>query len=795
MKIQSSAVMKVLAMIIATGLLGSLASSQAFAAQTVPPRAPLDVPPTAHGVQVDLSSFVNNDGIATRDDPSNGNLDGSGFSYPAEHLPASGIVKIGGMTFSFPGSGKNEKNNIGAEGQRIDVPAGQYVATSMLVTSTYGATSGEFTFHYDDGTRQTSRFDVADWYTAGFGIWTMPFRYTPTGGRDEHPVYLSALRMGLNNRRNLVAITLPRAPEGQRRLHLFALTLHPIVPGIHVEFFDLLEGPKITTEEAGHHTVHLNVHNLGTSWISELHRMRIVIEAPGVKTISPVSVDLLAPGEVFKAEVHLATQLPRGTEVTGEAKVTGRFGIRESVPIKLSLGAPDYSSTDGSLHKHPSASWYENAKFGIFIHWGIYSVPAWAPVGGIFAEWYWAAMNDPTFETHTYHRQTYGTGFSYDDFIPQFQPSRFDPREWVELIKASGARYFVFTAKHHDGFAMYDSSTTDRDSVALGPRRDYLRELFRAAETHAPELKRGVYYSLFEWYHPAITGSLPRNPYTQQPVPYTGAKPVADYVVNHVLPQMRELIDGYDPDTIWCDFEASRGADYWKTADIAAHYYNQAKNRAQPKEVAINDRCSVTNPERSPYAADYVTIEYDTFRTTYQKKWEMTRGLDPHSFGFNSQTPENQYLTANGAIDLLADVVSKNGNFLLNIGPAGDGSIPSVMRNSLLEIGNWLATNGEAIYGTDYWWRTSEEGNLRFTLKGNEAFYVIALEWPGTQLVIDSPIPIRKDFSVQLLGDGNRQLEWAQQAGSVIINLPPDAESASRHAWVFRIRPPVPGGR
>jgi alpha-L-fucosidase len=266
---------------------------------------------------------------------------------------------------------------------------------------------------------------------------------------------------------------------------------------------------------------------------------------------------------------------------------------------------------------------------------------------------------------------------------------------------------------------------------------------------------------------------------------------VNDFVVDHVLPQMREVIDGYDPDIVWCDVEPGEGAEYWKTAETIAHFYPQAKNRARPKEVAVHDRCSVTNPQRSPYGADFVTIEYDTYRTTIQKKWEMTRGFDPHSFGFNAQTPEGEYLTANEAIDLLSDVVSKNGNLLLNIGPAADGSIPAVMRNSLLEIGTWLATNGEAIYGTTYWWRTSEEGNLRFTVKRNEAFYVIALEWPGEKLIINSPIPIRGGYTVQLLGDGDRQLKWNQRAGKLIISLPPDAQSASRHAWVFRIRQAV----
>lgn len=768
-------------------LMAGLVAFQALATQKIPPRPdqPVD------GLQVDLSAHFNNDGIATSVDPTDGNVDGSGYSYPGEHLPPPGITKIGGITFRIPGRRPQEKNNIIAEGQQIDLPSGKFHAASLLVASTYGASSGQLIFHYDDGTTTSALFHVADWYSSPGGIVAMPFRYTPGGGKEERPVFLSGVRLGLDGKRTLLGVTLPPAPEGPKRLHIFALTLHSLVNGIHIEFFDLDGGPKITTEEPGRHVVRLKIQNLGTRWVSASHAVRIVVVAPGVTTVAPARVENLAPGEVLEAHIGLVSGLQRGTEVRGQATVTSGSGIKAYLPLTLMLGASDYTAVPGSLARHPLPSWYGGGKLGIFVHWGVYSVPSWAPVGE-YAEWYWSFMNDPAHPVHEHHRQTYGTGFGYDDFIPQFRPSRFNAREWVELIRDSGARYFVFTAKHHDGFAMYDSSTTNRDSAALGPQRDFVSELFLAAKIHTPELKRGLYYSLFEWFHPARTNLPPTNPYTGAPIPYTGAPPVVDFVVDHVVPQVRELIDGYDPDIVWCDGEARERAEYWRTAPIIAHYFNQAKNREQPKEVVVNDRCSVTNPTRSGYGADFATIEYDTFSVTVQKKWEMTRGLDPRSFGFNSKTPRDEYLTATEAIHLLVDVVSKNGNLLLNIGPAADGSIPAVMRDALLEIGMWLRTNGEAIYNTTYWWRTSEEGNFRFTVRGSEAFYVIALTWPGERLVINSPIPIRPGYRVELLGDNGRALQWALQGGALVVELPPDAKPASRHAWAFRFSP---GGR
>jgi alpha-L-fucosidase len=144
-------------------------------------------------------------------------------------------------------------------------------------------------------------------------------------------------------------------------------------------------------------------------------------------------------------------------------------------------------------------------------------------------------------------------------------------------------------------------------------------------------------------------------------------------------------------------------------------------------------------------------------------------------------------MTAKQPVDLLVDIVSKNGNFLLNSGPAAVGSIPAIMQQRLREIGGWLARNGEAIFDTTYWWRTPEEGTLRFTVKPNEAFYIIALAWPGERLVVNSPVPIKEGQTVTLLGHQKGPLTWRRQDGRLIVDIPPDARGASDHAWAFKI--------
>lgn len=485
-------------------------------------------------------------------------------------------------------------------------------------------------------------------------------------------------------------------------------------------------------------------------------------------------------------------------------------GARGRGPVKDDR--PDYKPTLESLGKHLVPQWFKDAKFGIFIHWGIYSVPAFAPdydppyppgppyswpQGTAYAEWYWYSMHDSNNDTYSYHRRKYGENFNYDDFIPWWKAEKFDARSWVRLFEEAGARYFAQVSKHHDGFALFPSRTTNRSTTVMGPRRNLAGELFGAARKHS-KLKAGFYYSLAEWYNPAgvyspFTGwsRPPYNPYTGERVPYTGYKPIDDYVRDHDLPQLRELIDGYDPDILWADGADPGKENYWRSNEIIAYYYNQAKDRHHPKEVVVNDRFGEGSH------GDFSTPEYAKESDIKQEKWESTRGIGL-SFGYNAQETEEDYLTPDELIDLFVDIVSKNGNLLLNIGPKADGTVPQIMQDRLRALGTWLRINGEAIYGSTYWKQAEDDGSnvpVRFAVKPSEkdGFYATALNWPGKELIITAQVPISKRSRIQLLGARGKPLEWTRRNGRLIVQMPREGESAteSRHAYTFKIINPT----
>jgi alpha-L-fucosidase len=450
--------------------------------------------------------------------------------------------------------------------------------------------------------------------------------------------------------------------------------------------------------------------------------------------------------------------------------------LRAEQQVRFTLGVADYQATDASLGGHESPYWFDDAKFGIFVHWGVYSVPAWSPPGEQYAEWYWRWMEDPDNAVHAYHARTYGESFAYDDFIPMFTAAKFDPAAWVRLFQAAGAKYYVLTAKHHEGFALFDSAVSGRDAVELGPHRDLVKALFDASRRYTPELRNGLYFSLPEWYNPdgPWMGHGPVNPYTGAAEPYTGYRSGRDFVHDYQAPQLREIVDQYDPDVIWCDIGGANDS-----RSVLAEYFNRAKNRPAPKDVTVDDRCGIPTH-------DFTTPEYTTYPDTVVRKWEASRGLDPRSYGYNQATPDELYMTADEVVDTLVDVTSKNGNFLLDIGPRADGSIPDIMRTRLRETGDWLRVNGEAIYGTTYWSRMAAQGPLRFTVRQNEAFYVTSLDEPGAQVVVDAPVPVRAGDRVTMLGYGG-SLNWAWRNGKLVIDVPAEARAAGRWAWTFKV--------
>ncbi len=441
---------------------------------------------------------------------------------------------------------------------------------------------------------------------------------------------------------------------------------------------------------------------------------------------------------------------------------------------------PDYEPTPESLNQHDAPEWFEDAKLGYFIHWGPYSVPAYAPPSGgnAYAEWYWTELNNDGSPTQQRHAELYGQDAPYDAFIDDFDAERFDPTAWLDLFVEGGAKYFVFVSKHHDGVALWDTDTTDRDTVALGPRRDFAAELFEAAEDYP--LKTGFYFSMPEWYHPVggWFANGPTNPYTGAPVPYTGYTPVDDYVMDHQYPQMLELVDRFDPDIMWCDIGGPNNSN-----EFMAYYFNQAKNRDEPKEVTVNNRCGNG-------VHDFTTPEYAVEPDINPDKWEATRGIG-RSFGFNAEEGPEDHLSPDELIDSFADIVSKNGNLLLNMGPRADGTIPEVQAERVRALGDWLEINGEAIYGTTYWNHADDENSnvpVRYTMNGG-TLYATALEWPGAELTLSGDLPVVDASTITLLGADGDALAWERTGDGVTVTMPDEgaAATASEHAYTFKI--------
>jgi alpha-L-fucosidase len=430
--------------------------------------------------------------------------------------------------------------------------------------------------------------------------------------------------------------------------------------------------------------------------------------------------------------------------------------------------AQNYAPNWESLDKRPTPQWFDEAKFGIFIHWGVYSVPAFADphskVGQSYAEWYWNHMQDKNGPTWAFHFLHYGANFKYQDFAGQFKAELYDPDQWADLFANAGARYVLLTSKHHEGFCLWPCPASwNWNSVDVGPHRDLAGDLAKAVV--AKGLKMGFYYSLYEWYNPLYLSDQQR------------------YVTEHMMPQMKDLVERYHPSILWTDGEWERPSEQWKSTEFLAWLFN---NSSVCEEIAVNDRWG---KETRGHHGGFYTSEYETFvpegvQLGPAHKWEECQGIGK-SFGYNRMEEPNDYKSATTLIHLLADVVSKGGNLNLDIGPTADGLIPDIMQERLLQIGAWLKVNGEAIYATRSW-RKMSEGDVRYTSKG-DAVYAIVGRWPDQELVLGAPRATAKT-TVELLG-GKEPLKWRAEAGKLRIQVPafPKTALALPEAYVFKL--------
>jgi alpha-L-fucosidase len=465
---------------------------------------------------------------------------------------------------------------------------------------------------------------------------------------------------------------------------------------------------------------------------------------------------------------------------------------------------PDWES----LQKYEVPEWYKDAKFGIFIHWGVYSVPAFGN------EWYPRNMYQVGTPEYEHHVATYGPQdkFGYKDFIPMFKAERFDAAAWADLFKRAGAKYVVPVAEHHDGFSMYDSGLSDWTVAKMGPRRDTTGDLakaVRAAGLHFGLSSHRVEHNFFLGVGRSIASDINNPQYAALYGPaHTWVSPWGGPLANDFtyvsqawaddwLARGAELVEKYHPDIVYFDWWIGQASIRSNLTRFAAFYYNSSLKYGDHvgvinyKDYAMHEHSAVLDLERGQLG-DIRPLHWQTDTSISNKSWGYIKN--------------DTFKSPEFVVHQLIDIVSKNGNLLLNIGPRSDGTIPDEVQRVLLDVGAWLNVNGEAIYGARPW-RTYGEGptkvaagsfhdtdtenykpeDFRFTTKG-DALYAIGLAWPTNREVLihslASLVGSEKVQSVILIGS-DAKLTFEQRTDGLHVQLP--AQPPAKYAYVLRI--------
>jgi alpha-L-fucosidase len=507
----------------------------------------------------------------------------------------------------------------------------------------------------------------------------------------------------------------------------------------------------------------------------------------------------------------------------GVIAVTGCSNLSKSANVEDVVAQGPYENDWQSLNTHADPEWFKDAKFGIYTHWGVYSVPKFGN------EWYPRWMYARGFEHkrrgnyYNFHRNTYGdpVEFGYKDLVPMFKAEKFDADKWADLFEKSGARFAGPVGEHHDGFAMWDSAFTEWDAKEKGPQRDIVGELEKAVRKRGMKYIVSLHHARKWWYYetsynlgPDVDTLNPQYagvgkiypPIHKAASGYNKADGEAptDAYMQEWLDKTIEVIDQYQPDLLWFDSGLAKDK-FWRgrtpefdeyKKDFMAYYYNKADQWGTEVAVTYKNQdfpkgCAIIDIERGRMAG---LTEYPWLTDTAicMKSWSYVKN------------PE--YKSVNALVDVLIDIVSKNGCLLLNIGPHPDGSIPTEAQDLLLGMGQWLEANGEAIYGTRPWiaygegladyegghFKESRESiygpaDIRFTTKPN-TLYAILLDWPGEKVLIKSlhsnEPRLGKIKKVTLLGY-KEKLQWSRDENGLQVQLP--KTKFGDHAWVLKI--------
>lgn len=475
-----------------------------------------------------------------------------------------------------------------------------------------------------------------------------------------------------------------------------------------------------------------------------------------------------------------------------------------------------------SVRKHKVPEWFHDAKLGIFIHWSLFSVPAFAPSGkgenleilakegwtayyahNPYAEWYLNTMKIAGSPTQKYHIETYGADFSYDNFVPMFNEAskNWNPDEWADLFKKIGAKYVVLITKHHDGFLLWSSKSPNPKKENYIASRDVVGELTKAVRARG--MKMGLYYSA------ALDWTFTESPIQDVVDEFANAPNTKEYIDLMTL-HWKELIDLYKPSILWNDIGYPRDANL---AEMFAYFYNKIPDGV------VNDRWMQVSKFLSKFAntkigrrivcwyvkrmfltkgivtpnpphCDFTTPEYSSYKDIVEQKWEATRGIGT-SFGYNrAEKPEN-YLTVEELIRFFVDIVSKNGNLLLNLGPEAEGTIPEVQKNCVLGLGKWLETNGQAIFETRPWVRaegiTTEGIEIRFTQKP-ESLFAFLLDAPKEPTITINSLIVAKDAKIKWFGY-EESINWVQKGEDLTLDVPKTLEESPAYAISITPKP------
>lgn len=457
--------------------------------------------------------------------------------------------------------------------------------------------------------------------------------------------------------------------------------------------------------------------------------------------------------------------------------------------------AQTYSPDWQSLDTRPVPQWYKDVKFGIFIHWGVYAVPAYSSKGS-YSEWYQNGLNNGDSAKLKYHKDKFGNK-TYYHFADDFKAELFNPDEWAKVFEQSGAKYIVLTSKHHDGFALWPSKEASRDwgqpwnAVDAGPHRDLLGDLFKAVRKTS--VHAGMYYSLYEWYNPLWLNDKPK------------------YVSTHMWPQMKELINTYQPDVFWTDGDWDASDSLWKSTEFLSWLYNESPVK---DKVVTYDRWG--SGLRFKHGAVY-TPEYQPDLDFEDHYWEESRGMG-FSYGYNREEDAWDYNSAQSLVLQLIDKVSRGGNFLLDIGPDEHGKIPPIMQERLLQIGDWMKINGEAIYNTVRWKTPSQWGAGKTDYKPNgtsgdlllkltvdpdpgyavkeifytynptaNALYGIFPKYPSDKKLVLKDVVLPVQTKISFLST-KENLQWQQNGNNVIVQMPDYDPNKIKAPYAYAIK-------